>query len=77
MLKNLKVDSSCLILTKNQDRSFFLSARNITNVSMMTFDKVNVLSLLNNDWIIVLKDAIESLEANLNSNITRKKTIKD
>lgn len=77
MLKNLKVDSSCLILTKNQDRSFFLSARNITNVSMMTFDKVNVLSLLNNDWIILLKDAIESLEANLNSDITRKKTIKD
>ena len=65
MLKKLKIASSCLILTKSQDRSFFLSARNIKNVSVMTFDKVNVLSLLNHDWVIVLKDAVESLETNL------------
>jgi len=77
MLKKLKIDSSCLILTKSQDRSFFLSARNIKNVSVMTFDKVNVLSLLNHNWVIVLKDAIESLETNLKSDITRKKIIKD
>ena len=77
MLKKLKIDSSCLILTKSQDRSFFLSARNIKNVSVMTFDKVNVLSLLNHDWVIVLKDAVESLETNLKSDITRKKIIKD
>tara|TARA_B100001142_G_scaffold69767_1_gene70038 strand:- start:124610 stop:125269 length:660 start_codon:yes stop_codon:yes gene_type:complete len=77
MLKKLKIDSSCLILTKSQDRSFFLSARNIKNVSVMTFDKVNVLSLLNHNWVIVLKDAVESLETNLKSDITRKKIIKD
>ena len=77
MLKKLKIASSCLILTKSQDRSFFLSARNIKNVSVMTFDKVNVLSLLNHDWVIVLKDAVESLETNLKSDITRKKIIKD
>ena len=77
MLKKLKIDSSCLILTKSQDRSFFLSARNIKNVSVMTFDKVNVLSLLNHNWVIVLKDAIELLETNLKSDITRKKIIKD
>ena len=77
MLKKLKIASSCLILTKSQDRSFFLSARNIKNVSVMTFDKVNVLSLLNHNWVIVLKDAIESLETNLKSDITRKKIIKD
>ena len=77
MLKKLKINTSCLVLTKNQDRSFFLSARNIKNVSMMTYDKVNVLSLLSNDWVIVLKDAVELLEANLSSNITRKKIIKD
>ena len=77
MLKKLKIASPCLILTKSQDRSFFLSARNIKNVSVMTFDKVNVLSLLNHDWVIVLKDAVESLETNLKSDITRKKIIKD
>ena len=77
LLKKLKIASPCLILTKSQDRSFFLSARNIKNVSVMTFDKVNVLSLLNHDWVIVLKDAVESLETNLKSDITRKKIIKD
>ena len=77
MLKKLKIDSSCLILTKSQDRSYFLSARNIKNDSVMTIDKVNVLSLLNHNWVIVLKDAIESLETNLKSDITRKKIIKD
>jgi large subunit ribosomal protein L4 len=75
MLSKLKIDSSCLILTNELNREFFLSSRNVPKVSVMSAERVSVYDLLQNEWVVLLKNSVDLLETRLNSSITRRKEI--
>jgi large subunit ribosomal protein L4 len=75
MLSKLNIDSSCLILTHGLNREFFLSSRNVPKVSVMSAERVSVYDLLQNEWVVLLKNSVDLLESRLNTNIIRRKEI--
>lgn len=62
MLKALKLDStSVLVLTPSLDRTLYMSARNIPNVTLDACDKVTTYDILKHRKLLILKDAIEPI----------------
>ena len=62
LLKNLGVESKALIVTCDNDKNVYLSARNIYGVDASFVGMLNVYDILNHDNLIIAKDAIEKLE---------------
>jgi len=62
LLKNLGIESKALIVTCDNDKNVYLSARNIYGVDASFVGMLNVYDILNHDNLIIAKDAIEKLE---------------
>ncbi len=65
LLENLGIEGKTLIILGKTDKAFFLSCRNIPYVSVLLVDNVNIYALLDNDNLIITRQAVERLEANL------------
>jgi len=50
-----------LLIIPQRDEMVFLSARNVPNLRLMTADQLNVIDLLNADWIVVTTTALEKI----------------
>ena len=62
MLKNLNVDTKALIVTGENDKNVYCSARNIKGVDASFVGMLSVYDILNHDKLIASKDAIEKIE---------------
>jgi large subunit ribosomal protein L4 len=61
ILKNLKIDRSCLVTTKEQDQNIYKSARNIFKVDVMPVSQLNAGDICNHMKMLVTKDALMSV----------------
>ena len=62
MLKALKIDNtSVLVLTPGYDKTLYLSARNIPNVTLDAADKISTYHILKHRKLLILKDAIDTI----------------
>jgi large subunit ribosomal protein L4 len=62
MLKALKINNtSVLILTPEYDKTLYLSARNIPNVTLNAADKVSTYDILKHRKLLILKNAITTI----------------
>ena len=59
------VEGAVLLVLHRPDRNIVLSGRNVPRLNMVLADNVNVLDLLGADEVVVLKEAVEQLEARL------------
>jgi large subunit ribosomal protein L4 len=60
MLKALKIDNtSVLVLTPNLDKTLYLSARNIPNVTLNAADKITTYDILKHRKLLIFKEAID------------------
>jgi large subunit ribosomal protein L4 len=67
MLKSLKLDNtSVLVLTPAYDKTLYMSARNIPNVTLNAADKISTYDILKHRKLVILKDAVEPIVATLN-----------
>jgi len=62
MLKNLGVEKKALLILNGKDTDVIRAAKNIPNLKDAYVNTINVYALLNADKIIVLKDAMESIQ---------------
>ncbi|MFB0900444.1 MAG: 50S ribosomal protein L4 [Dehalococcoidia bacterium] len=76
ILTSLKIESSCLIVTKDHNRDFFLSARNVPKAKLISAEQLSVSDLLTTDWVILLKNTIEVIELKLRTQKSVKKESK-
>ena len=61
VLNNLKV-SKALIVTKENDKNVYLSARNIPGVKTALTNTINVYDILKYNTVIFTKDAVATIE---------------
>lgn len=62
LLENLNVSTRALLITAASDHVVIKSSRNIPGVSTLTAYQLNVLDLLNHDYVIMTKEALRSVE---------------
>jgi len=62
ILSALDVTSSALLVTPEADRNVVLSARNLAQVKTLPANNLNVVDLLNNDWLIMTVEAVRRAE---------------
>ncbi|NLM96777.1 MAG: 50S ribosomal protein L4 [Halanaerobiaceae bacterium] len=63
LLKALDLEGAkVVIVIPEKDSNLYLSARNIPCVKTLVVDALNAYDLLNNDYLIVLNEAIEKIE---------------
>ncbi len=62
VLKNLKVDSSALIVLADKDEKVEKSARNLPNVKTSLVNTINVYDILKYDKFIITRDAVSKVE---------------
>lgn len=62
VLKNLKVDSSVLLVLPGKDENVEKSARNIPGVKTALVNTINVFDILKYDKFIITKDAVSKVE---------------
>jgi large subunit ribosomal protein L4 len=60
VLKNLKIDSSCLVATREYDDNVYRSARNIRKVDVLPVADLNAAAIVNHKQMLFTKDAIVS-----------------
>ncbi|MGE5296248.1 MAG: 50S ribosomal protein L4 [Solirubrobacterales bacterium] len=60
VLKNLKIDSSCLVATREYDENVYRSARNIRKVDVLPVADLNAAAIVNHKQVLFTKDAIVS-----------------
>lgn len=60
LLEALKIDRSCLLALKPEDRVAALSARNIEDVQTTRIEQLNVYDLLSNRYLLVELDVLKS-----------------
>ena len=60
VLKNLKIERSCLITVSSADVNIYKSVRNIPKVNIMPVDELNAGQICNHSKILFTKDAILS-----------------
>jgi large subunit ribosomal protein L4 len=62
MLKALNLNNtSVLVLTPEYDKTLYLSARNIPNITLNAADKVSTYDILKHRKLLILKDAIPTI----------------
>ena len=64
MLKAFDLKKTLIILEK-QDNIIRLSSRNIPGIKVMTSDQLNVYDVLKHDHLVILKEAVEGVQARL------------
>ncbi|MCM2437697.1 50S ribosomal protein L4 [Periweissella beninensis] len=62
VLNNLNVNEKTLVVLDDENVNAALSARNLTNVTVMTAKGVNVLDVVNNDKLIIVQSALTQVE---------------
>lgn len=62
VLKNLKVDTTVLVVLDSKDENVINSARNIANVKLAYVNTINVYDLLKYDRLLITKDAVSKVE---------------
>jgi large subunit ribosomal protein L4 len=62
-------DKKVLILTKETDMTIYKSARNIPNVHVLEANKPTTYEIMNADVIVILNDAIDTLEDSFALNV--------
>jgi large subunit ribosomal protein L4 len=69
ILKNLKLDGQkTLILMSDNDKNFYLSARNIDRVSIFPVDQLSTYDIMNHKKLLFFKSAIEKVSNDLKNN---------
>lgn len=61
VLNNLEV-SKALVVTKDNDKNVFLSAKNIPDVKTALTNTINVYDILKYDTVVITKDAVAAIE---------------
>ncbi len=61
MLNNLKADKALVVLDK-KDEKVILSARNLPDVTTVTYNALNVFDILKYDKMVIAKDAVAQIE---------------
>jgi large subunit ribosomal protein L4 len=68
MLKALKLDNtSVLVLTPSFDKTLYMSARNIPNITLNAADKITTYDILKHRKLLILKDAIAPIVTAFNN----------
>jgi large subunit ribosomal protein L4 len=62
VLKNLSVDQKALIVLAEKDENVVRSSNNIPGVTLIAAESLNVYDILNNDKLIMTKDAVARVE---------------
>lgn len=62
VLNNLNVNEKTLVVLDDENVNATLSARNLTNVTVMTAKGVNVLDVVNNDKLLIVQSALAQVE---------------
>ncbi len=62
LLKNLKASGKALIVTARADENVIKSARNLPGVKTITAPQLNVLDILNHNYLVLSQDALEKVE---------------
>ncbi|CAH0419056.1 MULTISPECIES: 50S ribosomal protein L4 [Periweissella] len=62
VLNNLNVNEKTLVVLDDENVNAALSARNLTNVTVMTAKGVNVLDVVNNDKLLIVQSALAQVE---------------
>ena len=62
LLKGLEVDKKALIVTAEADEKIYKSARNIKGVTPTHVGTLNTYDVLNNNVVILSKDAVAKIE---------------
>lgn len=65
LLEKLKIDGKILFLISEFDDNLFLSLRNIPNLAMLKANNASTYDLIDSDFILIDKKAIESLNKGL------------
>ncbi len=60
VLKNLKIDRSCLVAVRDYDENIHKSARNVTRVDVLPVADLNAAAIVNHKQMLFTKDAIVS-----------------
>jgi len=61
-IANLKVNGKTLIVVDELEEFTYLASRNLDNVRMIQADSMNVLDLLNSDYLVITEAAIKQVE---------------
>ena len=61
ILKNLKIDRSCIVATEKQDMAVYKSLRNIPKVDSLEVSDLNAGVIFNHQKILFTRSAIESI----------------
>ena len=62
MLDHLNVDGGALVVNAQSDNNVIKSARNLPRVKTILARQLNVLDILNHDYLVMSKDALEQVE---------------
>lgn len=63
VLRNLELEGAkVVIVIPKKDTNVYLSARNIPGVKTLVVDALNAYDLLNNDYLVIVNEAIEKIE---------------
>lgn len=62
VLENLKADGGALIVTGQPDRNVIKSARNLPGVKTMEARQLNVLDILNFEYLVMTREAMERVQ---------------
>ena len=62
MLKALGVEGKALIVTADNDKNVYMSARNIENVKTLPANTLNVYDVLKYNTVVLTKDAVAKIE---------------
>ena len=62
LLENLKASGGALIVTAQTDENVIKSARNLPGVDTITAPQLNVLDILNHNYLVLSQDALEKVE---------------
>lgn len=65
VLESLKVGKKVLVVINEEDENICLSTRNLPNVKVVLPNNVSVYDLLNVDSVVILKEAVKTLEGGL------------
>ncbi|HPU01515.1 MAG: 50S ribosomal protein L4 [Firmicutes bacterium] len=62
LLENLQVSGSALLVTAQPDVNVIKSARNLPGVKTLTAAQLNVLDILNHEYLILSREALEKVQ---------------
>jgi len=62
LLKSLGASGDTLIVLNKTERNFYLSCRNLPQVSVILAENINIYDLLNHDNLVITKTALKKME---------------